>query len=81
MSNSSQADAGYSVLCANRDEFLSRPTSGAHWHAFEAVSAAHSPEDANSPTAAPDATVLSGRDLVAGGTWLGANTHGRIGLL
>ncbi|KZV66835.1 DUF833-domain-containing protein [Peniophora sp. CONT] len=74
------------VLCANRDEFLARATSTAHWHAFEAASAIPSPQDVNpihpeSPTDVPQGSVLSGRDLVAGGTWLGAHKHGRVGLL
>ncbi|KAH9038322.1 NRDE protein-domain-containing protein [Lactarius pseudohatsudake] len=51
------------ILCANRDEFLGRPTLPAHFHSFEAL-------------------VLSGRDMLAGGTWLGINrTTGRIALI
>ncbi|VDC01367.1 unnamed protein product [Peniophora sp. CBMAI 1063] len=74
------------VLCANRDEFLARPTSVAHWHAFNTESITPSPQDANPvhpdmPTDLPQDSVLSGRDLLGGGTWLGANKHGRVGLL
>ncbi|OJT09950.1 hypothetical protein TRAPUB_13587 [Trametes pubescens] len=55
----------------NRDEFLSRPTSPAHWHAFEPISAVDNIEG----------PVLSGRDLKAGGTWAGLNRSGRLALL
>ena len=24
-----------SILCSNRDEYLTRPTANAHWHSFE----------------------------------------------
>ncbi|KAH9065201.1 DUF833-domain-containing protein [Lactarius vividus] len=52
------------ILCANRDEFLGRPTLPAYFHSFEAL------------------TVLSGRDILAGGTWLGINrTTGRVALI
>lgn len=50
------------VLAANRDEFLDRPTSPAHWW--------------------PDAThLLAGRDLRAGGTWMGITRQGRFAAL
>lgn len=53
------------VIAANRDEFHARPTARMGWW---------SPE--------PDApAVLSGRDLEAGGTWLGLTAAGRLGLL
>ncbi|KAF9481126.1 hypothetical protein BDN70DRAFT_803997, partial [Pholiota conissans] len=63
----------HSVICTNRDEFLNRPTSNAHFHSFE---------DVSSPN--PDGTVgpiLSGRDLQAGGSWFGLNRSGRVALL
>ena len=44
------------------------PTAAAHFHAFEPVDA---------PTR-PGGSVLSGRDLRAGGTWLGVNRAGRV---
>ncbi|KAI0819237.1 DUF833-domain-containing protein [Trametes gibbosa] len=59
------------ILCSNRDEFLARPTAPAHWHAFGPISAADS----------LDGPVLSGRDLLAGGTWAGLNRNGRLALL
>ncbi|KAH9841689.1 DUF833-domain-containing protein [Rhodofomes roseus] len=59
------------ILCSNRDEYLSRPTANAHFHSFEPVGRA---ED-------PDGKVLSGRDLLAGGTWAGVNRSGRVALL
>ncbi|KAI0079492.1 DUF833-domain-containing protein [Panus rudis PR-1116 ss-1] len=59
------------ILCSNRDEFLSRPTAPAHFHSFEEVG-----KDPGS-----DGFVLSGRDLKAGGTWLGINRAGRVALL
>ncbi|KAI0632287.1 NRDE protein-domain-containing protein [Trametes polyzona] len=59
------------ILCNNRDEFLARPTAPAHWHAFGPISA-----DDNT-----EGPVLSGRDLLAGGTWAGINRNGRLALL
>lgn len=53
------------VIAANRDEFFARPTARLGWW-----------------HAAPDLpAILSGRDLEAGGTWLGLTTAGRLGLL
>lgn len=60
-----------SILCSNRDEFLSRPTEHAHFHSF-----GHLPEPSEQ-----GAFVLSGRDLQAGGTWFGINRAGRVALL
>jgi uncharacterized protein with NRDE domain len=57
----------HSILCTNRDEFLSRPTMAAEFHSF-----GHEAEKAS---------ILSGRDLRAGGTWLGMNLSGRVALL
>ncbi|MFN4065108.1 hypothetical protein GO613_03025 [Azoarcus communis] len=50
------------VVAANRDEFLARPASPAHWW-----------------TDAPD--LLAGRDLEAGGTWMGLSRNGRFAAL
>jgi len=61
------------ILCSNRDEVLDRPTTRAHFHNFEPL-----------PEAEVDSSkgqVLSGRDLIAGGTWLGINRKGRIAVL
>lgn len=52
-----------SILAANRDEFLSRPTTSAAFHRFT--------PDSISPTLDPAHPVLSGLDLEGGGTWLG----------
>ncbi|OCH91598.1 DUF833-domain-containing protein [Obba rivulosa] len=59
------------ILCSNRDEFLSRPTTQARWHSFGAEN------EGESGTGA----VLSGRDVLAGGTWAGISRTGRVALL
>ena len=59
-----------SILCANRDEFLDRPTKNAEFHSFGAVADHDQPHQ-----------VLSGRDELAGGTWLGINRTGKVALL
>lgn len=59
------------ILCSNRDEYLSRPTTAAHFHSFGNIES-----DVTS-----DRTVLSGRDLRAGGTWLGVSLAGRAAFL
>ncbi|PXW98018.1 uncharacterized protein with NRDE domain [Sphaerotilus hippei] len=53
------------VLAANRDEFFDRPAARLGWWTPEA----QGPE------------ILSGRDLAAGGTWLGLSPRGRLALL
>lgn len=53
------------VLAANRDEFFDRQAARLSWW---------QPDDG-----AP--AILSGRDLSAGGTWLGLTAHGRLGLV
>ncbi|TFK34760.1 NRDE protein-domain-containing protein [Crucibulum laeve] len=58
------------ILCTNRDEFLDRPTEEAHFHSFE--NKVH-PENSGN--------ILSGRDVKAGGSWLGLNRAGRVALL
>lgn len=62
----------FSILCSNRDEYMSRPTAPAHFHSFEKLG---QPEDVGV------GTVLSGRDLRAGGSWLGLNRTGRVAVL
>lgn len=53
------------VIATNRDEFLDRPAAVLDWW-----------------QAAPHATaILGGRDLRAGGTWMGLNTSGRVAML
>jgi uncharacterized protein with NRDE domain len=53
------------VLAANRDEFFDRPAAPLHWW---------------TPAHAPDA-ILAGRDLQAGGTWLGLTPAGRLAVV
>lgn len=53
------------VLAANRDEFYDRPATRLGWW---------EPEEGGPP-------ILGGRDLHAGGTWLGLTAHGRLGLI
>ncbi|KAI0772258.1 NRDE protein-domain-containing protein [Irpex lacteus] len=68
------------ILCTNRDEYLSRPTTTAYWHSFEIpVSKRDSLEESNNSS--NKGSVLSGRDLRAGGTWLGINRHGDVAFL
>ncbi|EJF63273.1 hypothetical protein DICSQDRAFT_55616 [Dichomitus squalens LYAD-421 SS1] len=59
------------ILCSNRDEYLHRPTAPAHWHSFGPINADNTGEG----------SVLSGRDLLAGGTWAGISRGGRVALL
>ncbi|MFZ3126670.1 MAG: NRDE family protein [Rhodoferax sp.] len=56
------------VLLANRDEFYARPALPLHW--WEAQDGAQD-----------RATVLAGKDLQAGGTWLGLSRSGRLAAL
>ncbi|KAG9119687.1 hypothetical protein FRC07_005166 [Ceratobasidium sp. 392] len=58
------------ILTANRDEFISRPTLAAEWHSFD-----------TEPSPSGDLDVLSGRDVMAGGTWLGVNKNGDVAVL
>ena len=53
------------VVAANRDEFFSRPAAPLAWW---------QPADG-------EPALLSGRDLVAGGTWLGVNLQGRFAMV
>jgi len=53
------------VLAANRDEFFDRPAARLTWW---------QPEDGGP-------AILGGRDLSAGGTWLGLTAEGRLGLV
>lgn len=53
------------VLASNRDEFLDRPATGLDWW---------QPPEGGPP-------LLSGRDLKAGGTWLGLSAAGRLGFV
>ena len=53
------------VLAANRDEFYDRPAEGLAWW----------------PPTSEGTEILAGRDLQAGGTWMGLNAAGRLALL
>ena len=53
------------VLAANRDEFFDRPAARLGWW---------EPAPGEMP-------ILGGRDLQAGGTWLGLTAQGRLGLV
>ncbi|KAH7919008.1 DUF833-domain-containing protein [Leucogyrophana mollusca] len=59
------------ILCANRDEYLSRPTEQAAFHSFGQTTE-HSLQEGR---------VLSGIDVRAGGTWLGIDRSGKFALL
>jgi uncharacterized protein with NRDE domain len=54
------------IICANRDEFHQRPTDPMHWWPKKKLQAGD---------------VLAGKDLQAGGTWLGLNKAGRFSAL
>lgn len=64
------------MLCSNRDEYLSRPTANTHWHSFGPITSPSA-----DPAAHEQGDVLSGRDLLAGGTWAGVSRTGRVTLL
>ncbi|KAK0504365.1 NRDE protein-domain-containing protein [Armillaria luteobubalina] len=59
------------ILCTNRDEFLDRPTLDAGFHSFG--------RDKQGEGCGGD--VLSGIDVLGGGTWFGMTRAGRIALL
>lgn len=53
------------VIAANRDEYFERPAAGLDWW-----------------QSTPDKPwLLAGRDLSAGGTWMGLSSHGRLAML
>lgn len=73
---------GGSILCANRDEYLARPTLSAHFHSFEALPKSALNDDGPASEDNDRGSVLSGRDQLAGGTWLGiSRPTGRVALL
>jgi uncharacterized protein with NRDE domain len=53
------------ILLSNRDEFHARPVRALHW--WDAT--------------ADGRRILAGKDLQAGGTWLGVSQHGRLAAL
>ncbi|KIY51510.1 DUF833-domain-containing protein [Fistulina hepatica ATCC 64428] len=80
--------AGYAlIVCTNRDEFLDRPTLDAHWHAFEplrnSADPVGAPSDGSESLSVPpsEASILSGRDAAAGGTWFGVSRNAKVALL
>ncbi|KAH0826145.1 NRDE protein-domain-containing protein [Lanmaoa asiatica] len=60
------------ILCSNRDEYLSRPTEPACFHAFDRQLEGQCCQQPN---------ILSGIDTQAGGTWLGLSRAGKLALL
>ena len=58
------------VIAANRDEFHHRPTAAAAWWGSD-------PAESDDPFPAPGRQILAGRDLQAGGTWLGIGVDRR----
>ena len=58
------------VLAANRDEFFARPTRQAHDWAHECAHESGQESDG--------ASIIAGRDLQAGGTWLAVGRDGRF---
>jgi len=74
-------DAFPLVVAANRDEWRERPTARLHW--WESEPATDDREDARIRryrfAANPaDHTILAGRDLKDGGTWMGVTLGGRF---
>ena len=55
------------LLASNRDEFFDRPSTALAWW--------------RPAGSGPQQALLSGRDLVAGGTWLGLDARGRLALV
>ena len=53
------------IICANRDEFHQRPTQQMHWW----------------PNSKKPLQILAGKDLEAGGTWLGIKENGKFAAL
>ncbi|KAG6856229.1 hypothetical protein H0H87_006323 [Tephrocybe sp. NHM501043] len=60
------------IVGTNRDELLERPTVDAHFHNFEETQT----YDGNG-----QGIILSGRDVLAGGTWFGVTRTGKVALL
>lgn len=64
------------IICANRDEFHQRPTQSMHWWPNNDVLT-----DDVLANNLLTSNVLAGKDLQAGGTWLGLNKQGRFSAL
>ena len=66
------------VVAANRDEYHARPTApAAPW----VETGDWPPDGGGAGSDAADGRILAGRDLVAGGTWLGVTADGRFAAL
>ncbi|MEY4747955.1 MAG: hypothetical protein RIQ60_169 [Pseudomonadota bacterium] len=61
------------ILAANRDEYFERPSAPLGWWTAE--------PDPTAGRAVAAVTLLAGRDLRGGGTWLGLDRRGRLALL
>ncbi|NQY33479.1 MAG: NRDE family protein [Alteromonadaceae bacterium] len=59
------------IICANRDEFHQRPSKSMHYWDTEV----------RSTTKGQSEKILAGKDLQAGGTWLGLTSQGRFSAL
>ncbi|KIJ55032.1 hypothetical protein M422DRAFT_64180 [Sphaerobolus stellatus SS14] len=55
---------------------MTRPTKPAHWHSFN-----HHEEHTDPASFSSSGDVLSGIDIIAGGTWFGINRAGKVALL
>ncbi|WAR58200.1 hypothetical protein PtB15_5B432 [Puccinia triticina] len=84
------------ILASNRDEFLNRPSLPANWHSFEPIDQSLLPVSASAALEATSQSsnndglntqkfaheIISGRDSIAGGTWLGIDKQtGKFGFL
>lgn len=62
------------ILAANRDEFLARPTEQASWWSPDAANNGGDGDDVD--TDKSNIQILSGKDGLSGGTWLGVSREG-----
>jgi len=68
------------IIAANRDEFHKRPTQAAHfWEGDEKPLAGKESIAGEKPS--DEKKLLAGKDLTAGGTWMGINNAGSIAAL
>jgi uncharacterized protein with NRDE domain len=71
------------VIAANRDEFYSRPTQPAHWwtslaQPSQTFCGGPGGGFSKEPPVAEGIQVLAGKDLQAGGTWMGITNQGKF---
>jgi uncharacterized protein with NRDE domain len=69
------------IFAGNRDEFHERPTAPMRWWAPDEGRGDTPGEGYNDGDASPYRELLAGRDLQAGGTWLGLSRDGRFGVV